>query len=34
MKSDSDNATKHREVRGINRKRRALLAAIGRMSAR
>jgi len=34
MKSGSDNVTKHRKVRGINRERRTLLAATGRMSAR
>src|ERR1700730_11119054 len=34
IKSDSDNVTKHRKVRGINRERRTLLAATRRMSAR
>src|SRR6202051_2284131 len=31
IKSGSDNVTKHRKVRGINRKRRTLLAATRRM---
>jgi len=32
--SGSDNVTKRRKARGINRERRTLLAAIRRMSAR
>jgi hypothetical protein len=34
IKSDSDNAAKHRQVWGINREKHTLLAATGRMSAR
>ena len=34
IKSGSDNVTKRRKARGINRERRTLLAAISRMSAR